>query len=72
MPLTWTAWTGATSTLSCVRIGVSVTTLLIGLATTLAAALVALIVAAIAAAPAGMPTADMLRVYPDLVRLLGS
>ena len=48
------------------------TALFIGLATTLAAAFVALIVAAVAAAPAGMPTADLLRVYPDLVRLLVS
>lgn len=51
---------------------VSVITLLIGLATALAAAFVALIVAAVAAAPAGMPTADLLRVYPELVRLLVS
>lgn len=48
------------------------TALLIGLATTLAAAFVALIVAAVAAAPADMPAADMLRVYPDLLRLLVS
>ena len=48
------------------------TALLIGLVTTLAAAFVALIIAAVAAAPAGMPTADMLRVYPDLLRLLVS
>lgn len=48
------------------------TALLIGLAITLAAAFVALIMAAVAAAPTGMPTADLLRVYPDLVRLLVS
>ena len=48
------------------------TALLIGLATALAAAFVALIVAAVAAAPAGMPAADLLRVYPDLFRLLVS
>ena len=48
------------------------TTLLIGLPTALAAAFVALIVAAVAAAPAGMPKADLLRVYLDLVRLLVS
>ena len=48
------------------------TALLIGLATALAAAFVALIAAAVAAAPAGMPAADLLRVYPDLFRLLVS
>lgn len=46
------------------------TALLLGLAATLALAFVALIAAAVAAAPKGMPTAEMLRVYPDLLRLL--
>jgi len=46
------------------------TALLVGLATALAAAVAALIIAAVVAAPRDMPMADLLRVYPDLVRLL--
>jgi uncharacterized membrane protein YkvA (DUF1232 family) len=44
--------------------------LLVGLATALAAAVAVMFIAAAVAAPRGMPVADLLRVYPDLARLL--
>ena len=47
-------------------------TLAIGLATSLVAAAAALLVAAACARPRGLPLAGLLRVYPDLVRLLAS
>ena len=46
------------------------TALLIGLASALLAACAAVFMAALIAAPRGMPTADLLRMYPDLMRLL--
>jgi uncharacterized membrane protein YkvA (DUF1232 family) len=46
--------------------------LLVGLATALAAAVAVMFIAAAVAAPRGMPIADVLRVYPDLARLLVS
>lgn len=46
------------------------TALLVGFGTAVVAAVVALLLAAAVAAPRGMPTADLLRVYPDLLRLL--
>lgn len=46
------------------------TALLIGLASAVAAAIVALLIAAAVAAPRDMPTSDLVRVYPDLIRLL--
>lgn len=50
--------------------GVSVTALLAGLASALAAAIAALFLAARIAAPRDMPRAALLRLYPDLLRLL--
>lgn len=50
--------------------GVSVTALIVGLATSAVAAFAALFLAALIAAPRATPRADLLRVYPDLVRLL--
>jgi len=50
--------------------GVQVTTLLVGLATALVAAFVILLVAAAVAAPRDMPATEVLRVYPDVLRLL--
>jgi uncharacterized membrane protein YkvA (DUF1232 family) len=47
-----------------------VTALLIGLGSALLAAFAALFLAALIAAPRGMPAAALLRVYPDLVRLM--
>lgn len=44
--------------------------LLLATATALVAALAALVVAAVVAAPRGMGAAEMLRVYPELIRLL--
>ncbi len=46
------------------------TTLLVGLGSALLAGLAALFLAAFLAAPRGLPAAALLRVYPDLVRLL--
>jgi uncharacterized membrane protein YkvA (DUF1232 family) len=46
------------------------TALLVGLASALAAAFVVLLVAAAVAAPRDMPVAEVLRVYPDVLRLL--
>jgi uncharacterized membrane protein YkvA (DUF1232 family) len=50
--------------------GVQVTALLVGLGTALAAAFAALLIAAAVAAPRDMPAAQVLRVYPDVLRLL--
>jgi uncharacterized membrane protein YkvA (DUF1232 family) len=50
--------------------GVRVTTLLVGLASALAAAFIILLVAAAVAAPRDMPATEVLRVYPDVLRLL--
>lgn len=50
--------------------GVQVTALLVGLATALAAAFIILLVAAAVAAPRDMPATEVLRVYPDVLRLL--
>ena len=47
-------------------------TLAIGLATSLVAAVAALLVAAAVARPRGLSRGELLRVYPDLVRLLAS
>lgn len=44
--------------------------LLLATATALVAALAALVLAAMVAAPSGMGAAELLRVYPELVRLL--
>jgi uncharacterized membrane protein YkvA (DUF1232 family) len=44
--------------------------LIIGLGTALIAAMAGVIVASLIAAPRDMPRADLLRLYPDLVRLL--
>ncbi len=52
--------------------GVVLTVVLVSLATAFGAAIAVLLVAAVVAAPRGMPPADLLRVYPDLVRLLVS
>jgi uncharacterized membrane protein YkvA (DUF1232 family) len=49
-----------------------VTTLAIGLATSLVAAAAALLIVAALARPRGLSPGEMLRVYPDLVRLLAS
>ena len=49
-----------------------VTTLAIGLATSLVAAVAALLVAAAVARPRGLSPGELIRVYPDLVRLLAS
>jgi uncharacterized membrane protein YkvA (DUF1232 family) len=49
---------------------VPVTELIIGLGTALVAAMAALFLASLIAAPRDMPRTDLLRVYPDLVRLL--
>lgn len=46
--------------------------MLVSLATAVGAAIAVLLVAAVVAAPRDMPAADLLRVYPDLVRLLVS
>ena len=46
--------------------------LAVGLATSLAAAAGALLIAAALARPRGLSACDLLRVYPDLVRLLAS
>lgn len=46
--------------------------LLLAIATALVAALAALVLAAVLAAPRGMRAPELLRVYPDLVRLLVS
>ena len=46
------------------------TALLVGLVTALAAAVAVLLIAAAAAAPRDMPPAELLRVYPDVLRLL--
>ena len=48
------------------------TTLAIGLATSLVAAVAALLVAAAVARPRGLSPGELIRVYPDLVRLLAS
>ena len=48
------------------------TTALLGLASAVVAALAALIVAALVLAPRGMAVADVLLVYPQLIRLLAS
>ena len=48
------------------------TTALVGLASALVAAFGALIVAAVALAPRGMRAADLLLMYPQLIRLLAS
>jgi hypothetical protein len=49
-----------------------VVTLAVGLATSLLAAIAALLIAAALARPRGLSPGDLLRVYPDLVRLLAS
>jgi uncharacterized membrane protein YkvA (DUF1232 family) len=49
-----------------------VTTLAIGLATSLVAAVAALLIATVVARPRGLSPGELLRVYPDLVRLLAS
>jgi uncharacterized membrane protein YkvA (DUF1232 family) len=48
------------------------TVVLVSLATAFDAAIAVLLVVAVVAAPRDMPTADLWRVYPDLVRLLVS
>jgi uncharacterized membrane protein YkvA (DUF1232 family) len=49
---------------------VTVTALIIGFGTAMFAAIAALLLATLIAAPRDMRTADLLRVYPDLIRLL--